>query len=50
MLLIRTGRLSHDLGKMVTDLRVGTKYEAKKDEFEPDYGFIDVTLGPVSIC
>lgn len=44
-----TGRLAVNLPQLVEALRKGVKYEAKRDDFQLDYGWIDVTIGNVSI-
>lgn len=42
------GKLAVDLVQLVKDLQSGIKYEVKRDEFEPDYGYVNVTIGNVS--
>ncbi|XP_065221538.1 uncharacterized protein mRpL1 [Planococcus citri] len=46
---IENGKLGVDLTQLVKDLRSGVKYEAKRDEFEMDYGYVDVAIGHVNM-
>lgn len=42
------GTVGTDLKGIIKNLKTGIKYEAKSDELEPQYGWIDVQIGTVS--
>lgn len=42
------GTIGTDLKNMIKSLKTGIKYEAKSDEHQPRYGWVDVQIGTVS--
>lgn len=40
--------MSNDLVSLIRNIKTGIRYEAKQDDFEQSYGWIDVQIGTVS--